>query len=281
LFNDYIINLLIGLLLCITTLCKAADNTTHVTGWNLIWQDEFDYPLTSLEKYWNFEIGYGNNGWGNNEWQEYTTENVEIIEGSLVITARSSMKPGKRDGSITSSRLTTLGKFQFEPGVRILSRIKLPWGQGIWPAFWALGSNHSSIGWPTCGEIDILEMIGGNPISNANNFTIHSTAHWNDNFDSHNYKHAQYGKHKVIENSLSDEYHIFELIYANDHLETKIDGDSIFKMDTKAGKVVKPFHNPFYLILNLAVGGNWPGSPTPETIFPQKMYIDYIRVYQR
>ena len=86
---------------------------------------------------------------------------------------------------------------------------------------------------------------------------------------------------KVIENSLSDEYHIFELIYANDHLETKIDGESIFKMDTKVGKVVKPFHNTFYLILNLAVGGNWPGNPTPETIFPQKMYIDYIRVYQR
>jgi len=263
------------------TIGRAENSKAHAPKWNLVWQDEFDYKLENLDNNWNFETGYGSNGWGNNEWQEYTKENVEIIDGILIITARSSKNPTKRDGSITSARLNTLNKFEFRPGVRIVSRIKLPWGQGIWPAFWALGTNYPSVGWPTCGEIDILEMIGGNPVSNPSNYTVHSTVHWNDNNNRKNYQHAMYGKHKKIEEPLSDDYHIFELIYSNNYLETKIDGNPIFKVDTKTGQVAKPFNNNFFFILNVAVGGNWPGDPSPDTVFPQRMYIDYIRVYEQ
>ena len=133
--------------------------------------------------------GYGDNGWGNNEWQLYTNNNAKVVDGSLIITAKKESNTiGKRNGSITSSRLTTQGKVTVGPGMRVEAKIKGPWGQGIWPAFWTIGANFPDVGWPSCGEIDILEYAGGNPLSNDKNKINFSTHHW-----SHNGSHASYG----------------------------------------------------------------------------------------
>ena len=190
-------------------------------------------------------------------------------------------KINKRDKSVTSSRLQTYQKFDFKPGTKIIARIKLPWGQGIWPAFWALGSNYSEVGWPSCGEIDILEMTGANPINHEKNYTIHSTCHWNDVNDPKNYKHAQHGKPLKLTKDFVNDYHLYEMIYQSDYIQTKVDGKEIFKINTSAGRLKEPFNKAFFLILNVAVGGHWPGNPSNETILPQKMHVDYIRAYQK
>ena len=122
-----------------------------------IWNEEFNGSSLNNDN-WNFETGYGDNGWGNNEWQLYTNNNAKVVDGSLIITAKKESNTiGKRNGSITSSRLTTQGKVTVGPGMRIEAKIKGPWGQGIWPAFWTIGANFPDVGWPSCGEIDILE----------------------------------------------------------------------------------------------------------------------------
>ena len=243
---------------------------------NCLWHDEFNGDALSLSN-WNYELGYGNNGWGNDEWQEYTNQNTEMGDGDLIISAKKeSDNLGKRDGSITSSRITTQGKFEFGPRTRIEARIKLPWGQGIWPAFWSLGANFSEVGWPACGEFDILEMVGANPLTHDNNKTVHSTNHWKHTDGNH----AMYGNSKKMDNPLSSDYNIYELIWTEEFMETKINSISFHKIDINTGSVDEPFHKPFFFILNIAVGGNWPGSPNNETQFPQKMYVDYIRVFQ-
>ena len=275
-------NLFFLLLLNLTFFsCNKPINDTYITGWKLIWQDEFNYPKENLTKNWTFEKGYGSNGWGNDEWQYYTNENAIIESGKLVITAKNNNIIGKRDSSITSSRMHTYKNFEFKPGTKIIARIKLPWGQGIWPAFWALGSNFYKIGWPSCGEIDILELTGGDPFKNKKNHTIHSTTHWNEVNDNKNYKHAQHGKHLELADSFINKYHIYELNYELNYIQTKIDGKEIFKIKTSVGKLKEPFSKAFFLILNVAVGGHWPGNPSNETIFPQKMHVDYIRAYQK
>ena len=261
--------------------CQKSKSDQEIPGWNLIWQDEFDYDTDELSENWNFEEGYGSNGWGNDEWQYYSKENTSIESGNLVITAKSEGKINKRDKSITSSRLQTYQKFDFKPGTKIIARIKLPWGQGIWPAFWALGSNYSEVGWPSCGEIDILEMTGANPINHEKNYTIHSTCHWNDVNDPKNYKHAQHGKPLKLTKDFVNNYHLYEMIYQSDYIQTKVDGKEIFKINTGVGKLKEPFNKAFFLILNVAVGGHWPGNPSNETILPQKMHVDYIRAYQK
>ena len=177
--------------------------------------------------------------------------------------------------------MQTYQKFDFKPGTKIIARIKLPWGQGIWPAFWALGSNYSEVGWPSCGEIDILEMTGASPMDHEKNYTVHSTCHWNDVNDPKNYKHAQHGKPLKLTKDFVNDYHLYEMIYQSDYIQTKVDGKEIFKINTGVGKLKEPFNKAFFLILNVAVGGHWPGNPSNETIFPQKMHVDYIRAYQK
>ena len=240
-----------------------------------IWFEEFDGP-TLNDNHWNYEEGYGNNGWGNDEWQKYVRSNTEIIDGQLVITAdTSNEKIGKRDGSILSSRITTQGKIEYGPGMRVEAKIKAPWGQGIWPAFWSIGSNFTQLCCPKCGEIDIMEFIGGNPISNIKNSTNHSILHWDET-----------GHHKSSSNSikinkpLSSEYHIYKLIWTNEYIESKLNGKRVHKVDIRPEKFNIPFRNSHFFILNIAVGGRWPGPPNNNTLFPQKMYVDYIRVYE-
>jgi len=258
--------------------CNNSENNLKEekkVGSNLLWSEEFVGDNIDLEK-WNFELGYGSNGWGNDEWQKYTKSNATIEDDNLIIIAKKNGNLGSRDGSITSSRITTQGKYEFGPGVRVEAKIKLPWGQGIWPAFWALGNDFSTIGWPACGEIDILEMVGGNPMSHVNNKTLVGTCHWGPDWNNR----ASYGNSLVLTNPLSDDYHIYELIFHNDYIEMKVDNQRINLMDIKNSSVYSYFHKKFFLIANIAVGGNWPGAPNNDTMFPQKMYIDYIRVYK-
>ena len=201
-----------------------------------IWNEEFNGSSLNLDN-WNFEIGYGDNGWGNNEWQLYTKNNAKVIDGNLIITAKNeSGSIGKRDGSITSSRLTSQGKVTVGPGMRIEAKIKGPWGQGIWPAFWTIGANFPDVGWPSCGEIDLLEYVGGNPKSHVNNRTNKSTNHW-----SHDGSHAEYGNTITLTESLSDNFNIYELIWTNDYIETKLNVKSYHVIDIKSGSVYDTF----------------------------------------
>lgn len=242
--------------------------TTPMTypNYTLVWNDEFDG--SSLSSDWNYELGTGNNGWGNNELQYYRQENVEVSEGLLKITAKEELFGGK---NYTSSRITTQGKQSFMHG-RIDIRAALPYGQGIWPALWMLGDNFSSVGWPECGEIDIMELVGG---AGTNDKTVHGTIHWDDNGS-----HASYGgSNSLSEGIYAEEFHVFSIIWDQSSIKWLRDDIQYQVADiTPAG--LSEFQESFFLIFNLAVGGNWPGSPDGSTVFPQTMAVDYVRVFQ-
>lgn len=234
---------------------------------NLFWSEEFDYTGLPDANIWNMETG--GNGWGNNELQYYTSreENASVGGGVLTITAKEEAYGGK---NYTSARITTQNKFEFKYG-KIESRIKLPYGQGIWPAFWMLGSNFNSVGWPSCGEIDIMEMIGGA----GNDNTTHSTLHW-----SNNNQHASYGEsYSLSSGILADDFHIFSLEWNEASITAYIDDIQFFVISITPAQLSE-FHEEFFFILNVAVGGNWPGAPNASTEFPQTMQVDYIRVYK-
>lgn len=243
----------------------AQDDPNYLPG--LIWSDEFDYTGYPDASKWNIETG--GNGWGNNELQYYTNSqnNVVVDDGLLTITAREEAAGGR---DYTSARITTQNKFTFKYG-RIEARIKLPFGQGLWPAFWMLGSNISSVGWPACGEIDIMEMVGGP----GNDNTTHATLHW-DNDGSH----AQYGQSYTLPSGiLADDFHVFSVEWNTQEIKGFIDDIQYYSVDITPAQLSE-FHNNFFIILNVAVGGNWPGSPDETTTFPQTMEIDYVRVFQ-
>jgi len=233
---------------------------------NLIWAEEFDYTGLPDPTWWNMETGGG--GWGNNELQYYTNtaSNAYVNNGVLTITARKEQVGGR---NYTSARITTQNKFDFKYG-RIEARIKLPYGQGIWPAFWMLGANFGQVGWPSCGEIDIMEMVGG---TNKDN-TCHSTIHWDNNGS-----HAQYGQSYTLPSGiLADNFHVFSVRWNAQSIRGYINDIKYFEADiTPAG--LNEFQKNFFIILNVAVGGNWPGSPDDSTVFPQTMEVDWVRVY--
>lgn len=234
---------------------------------SLVWSDEFDYTGLPDPSKWNMETGGG--GWGNNELQYYTnSENNAMVEnGVLTITAREE-EYGGRD--YTSARMTTQNKFDFKYG-KIEARIKLPYGQGLWPAFWMLGKNINTVGWPECGETDIMEMVGGT----GNDNTCHSTLHW-----EHNGEHAQYGDSYSLPSGIfADDFHIFSVEWDTQEIRGYMDGTRYFVADITPSQLSE-FHNNFFIILNVAVGGNWPGPPNASTTFPQTMEVDYVRVYQ-
>tara|TARA_B110000014_G_C20114154_1_gene587869 strand:- start:594 stop:1766 length:1173 start_codon:yes stop_codon:yes gene_type:complete len=234
-------------------------------GMNLVWSDEFDGSTINMNN-WTFEIGTGNWGWGNNELQYYQEDNSSIIEGNLVIEAR---RQSFESSNYTSSRLITRGKQSFKYG-RIDIRAVMPEGQGIWPALWMLGTNHFQVGWPTCGEIDIMEMIGG---GDGRDNVLRGTAHWNQG------GHVSYGQGYTNESNLSDEYHVYSIIWDEENIRWYFDDINFNTMDITP-EALSAFHNNFYFIMNVAVGGVWPGSPDNTTLFPQWMIVDYIRVFQ-
>lgn len=238
-------------------------------GMELVWADEFEG--TSLdEKYWNYETGDGcpgNCGWGNNELEYYRKENTTVKDGHLFITAKNETFNGKQ---YTSSRLTTQNKVNVKYG-RIDIRAALPKGKGIWPALWMLGKNINTVGWPKCGEIDIMEMVGGTATDNE----THGTVHW-DNSGSH----AQYGgSTKLPSGIFNDEFHVFSITWDQKFIKWYLDDKQFHVIDiSPAG--LSELQEESFLIFNVAVGGNWPGSPDANTTFPQKMIVDYVRVFK-
>jgi len=228
--------------------------------WELVWQDEFN---DSISQDWTFDIGYGQWGWGNDEWQNYTTDNAFIIDSALVIRATVDGVPGRRDGSIESAKIKTKAKFNVKYG-KIEARIKMSLGSGSWPAFWMLGSNIDLVSWPKCGEIDIMENVNGENI-------IHGTAHWDDNN-----AHDSYGC--SVENVNIEEYHLYTVIWDELSMTWQLDGETYCVLDISEEKLSE-FHENFYIILNLAMGGQWPGPPD-ITSFPSEMIVDYVRVYK-
>ncbi len=240
------------------------NDTTH-EGYNLIWSDEFNGNIINTSN-WTFETGAG--GWGNNEWQYYRQENAWLENGSLTIEAR---KEDYSGSSYTSARMITKDKESFKYG-RIDIRAILPEGQGIWPALWMLGDNISSAGWPKCGEIDIMEMVGG---SNGDN-TTHGTLHWDNNGD-YNY---EGGSNSLASGIFADKYHVFSIIWDETSINWLVDDKQFYVHDITPDHMSE-FHQKFFLIFNVAVGGNWPGYPDETTIFPQQMKVDYVRVFQK
>ena len=234
-------------------------------GMALVWSDEFDGPEINSNN-WTFEIGTGNWGWGNDELQYYQEDNSSIIDGNLVIEAR---RQTVESSNYTSSRLITRGKQSFQYG-RIDIRAVMPEGQGIWPALWMLGSNHFQGGWPACGEIDIMEMIGG---GDGRDNVLRGTAHWNQG------GHVSYGHGYTNESNLSEEYHVYSIVWDEENIRWYFDDINFNTMDITPAEL-SAFHNNFYFIMNVAVGGQWPGSPDNTTLFPQWMIVDYIRVFQ-
>jgi len=233
----------------------------------LIWSDEFEYTGLPDASNWNMETGGG--GWGNNELQYYTNteSNAKVENGILTITAREESVGGNQ---YTSARITTQNKFDFQYG-RIEARIKLPYGQGLWPAFWMLGANFGSVGWPACGEIDIMEMVGGAGREN----TVHTTLHWDNNGS-----HAEYGlSYSLSSGIFADDFHVFSVTWDSKQIKGYVDDIEYFVADITPTDL-NEFQKNFFIILNVAVGGNWPGSPDGTTTFPQTMEVDYVRVYE-
>ncbi len=234
-------------------------------GMQLLWQDEFDGDVLDQDD-WTHEVGTGSNGWGNNELQYYRPQNTTIKEGCLVITARRENYGGSE---FTSSRIITQDKVTFQYG-RVDIRAALPKGQGIWPALWMLGNNIGSVGWPSCGEIDIMEMIGGA----GREKTVHGTVHWESN------GHASYGNdHSLASGTYGDKFHVFSIEWTPTTITWYVDDVQFNVIDITPADLAE-FHQSFFLIFNVAVGGNWPGSPDASTLFPQHLIVDYVRVFQ-
>lgn len=258
----------------------SVPDPTETGNYALIWFDEFDQRSTTPDpNKWNYDTGYGTNGWGNDEWQLYTTsqDNVKVEDGNLVITAKWDnvnfpAGPGKRNGSVTSGRINTKDKFAFKYG-KAQARIKIPTTMGMWPAFWMLGQNHDSVGWPQCGEIDIMEA---SPLYH-NNRTSMFTMHWHD-ADAGG--HASYETTTQLSQPLSDDYHTYEVVWDEQRVVGKIDDITYFVKVIDPG-TMDEFLREFFLVLNVAVGGNLGGTPDGTTNWPQSMYVDWVKVYQK
>jgi beta-glucanase (GH16 family) len=245
----------------------------------LTWSDEFEVPDgTPLDpSKWAQEPG--GDGGGNHELQFYTQggRNVAIRDGKLVITAEEDLAMANRcwygPCRYTSARLNTYGTFRQQYG-RFEARIKLPTGQGLWPTFWLLGQNSEEVGWPRCGEIDIMEALGQQGA--LNHSTIHGPSeHADEWFVS--------GTYRLPAGSLADDFHIYAVEWDASGFQFFVD-DTLFETQTRAAKPDDggwPFDQPFYIMLNVAVGGDFPGSPDATTVFPQEMLVDWVRVYQK
>lgn len=245
----------------------------------LVWSDEFNGSAGSAvdSTKWSFDIGGA--GWGNNELEYYTnsTRNASMDgAGNLVITAIKELLPQKNrcwygQCQYSSARIKSKGKFEQAYG-RFEARLKIPYGQGLWPAFWMLGNNIDSVSWPTCGEIDIMENIGREPS------IVHGTIH-GPGYSGANGIGAAYN---LAAGAFSDDFHIYAVEWNTSSIRWYVDGN-LYQTRTPADLPTGAawvFDHPFFMILNVAVGGSWPGNPDATTVFPQRMFVDYVRVYQ-
>ena len=250
------------------------DNNGYTTPlsypeYTLAWSDEFSVTNLDLTT-WNQEIGNGSGGWGNNELEYYTNnlKNTFISNGNLIIEAR---KESMNGFNYSSGRMTTQNKKNFKFG-RIDIRAKLPVSKGLWPALWMLGANISSVGWPACGEIDIMELIGTYP------GRVTGTFHWKNSGGTNSNKGANYN---LSSGDFSQQFHVFSIVWQKDVIKWYVD-DQLYVTNTLAdvGTANYPFNADQFFIFNVAVGGNWPGPPDAATKFPQRMFVDYVRVFQ-
>jgi len=253
--------------------CQDDENSIIKRNWQLVWEDDFNGNASQSPdaSKWNYDIGVGpgNDGWGNSELQYYTDQpqNVSLDgAGNLAITARSESFGGR---GFTSARIKTKGLFEQAYG-RFEARMKMPWGPGIWPAFWMLGSNIDEVSWPQCGEIDIMEYRGQQP--NLIYGTLHGPGYSGG---------ASITKGYGFENDRFDkDFHLFAVEWGVDYIDFFVDETLYQRLtpDDVPGEWV--FDQPFFMILNIAVGGNYVGFPTPQTPFPQTMLVDYVKVYK-
>lgn len=262
-------SLLIVLPIFVISSCSTDEKQTVTTFNKLVMADEFDSNGAPDSAIWDYNIGTGNNGWGNNELQYYTDrpENVTVQNGILIITAQ---KESYQGASYTSARLLTKGKFEQAYG-RFEARIRVPYGQGMWPAFWLLGANSDSVSWPQCGEIDIMEFRGQEPSKMLG--TVHGPGYSGGNAISKSYS--------LLDDRFDTNFHIYGIEWGPKYINFYVD-DVLYNQITPndvTGEWV--FDHPFYIIINLAVGGNFVGTPNSETVFPQSMLIDYVRVYKQ
>jgi beta-glucanase (GH16 family) len=245
------------------------------TQWNIVWNDEFS-GLSINTNNWLFETNGG--GGGNNELEYYTgrTNNARIVNGQLIIEAD---KENYHGSSYTSARMKTQGKWSWTYG-RIEARIKIPRGQGIWPAFWTLGTNINSVGWPTCGEIDIMENIGKTSEQNL----VHGTIHGPQSGGDYNGGAGVTSSYSLPGGAaLADDFHIYSVEWTHNQIKWFLDAHQYFTATAAGlpGGATWVFTQPQFILLNVAVGGNWPGNPDGTTVFPQQMLVDYVRVYEQ
>jgi len=232
----------------------------------LVWSDEFNGTSISTAN-WGFDLG--NSGFGNNELENYTSrpENARVQNGMLIIEARRESLGGSQ---YTSARMKTQGKQSFGINTWVEARINAPEGQGIWPAFWMLGNSISTVGWPSCGEIDIMEIQGQNPFKNF------GTIHWADA----NGQHVSFGGIYNSSTSLTAGFHTFAISRTGSSIKWYVDRIQYAEANISGGiNSTSEFQGPFFILLNVAVGGNFVGSPDGTTVFPQQMQVDWVRVW--
>jgi beta-glucanase (GH16 family) len=232
-----------------------------VSAQKIVWSDEFNYSGLPDSSKWGNEVGSVRN----NELQYYTdrdTNNQLVRNGYLELVAR---RDSSKGFAYTSASINTKGKFSFTYG-RMEARMKLPYGQGLWPAFWTLGANIDQVGWPSCGEIDVMEHINSED-------KIYGTVHWRKKSNKRS------GSSFNLDTA---EFHVYALEWTNSHISWFVDDVLFHQLKIRNGrKKTSELHLPQYLLLNLAVGGNWPGSPGINTVFPATVYVDYVRVYEK
>ena len=271
-------------LFCLTTIiaftnCETDETQDVVQFTNLVMAEEFDVDGAPDPTFWTYDLGDGSGtaagpGWGNNELQTYTSnpENIKVENGVLVITALE-----ESPNNYTSARLVSRGLFDQQYG-RFEARIRLPFGKGIWPAFWLLGNDCDENPWPRCGEIDIMEYLGDEPTN------VFGTIHGPLNVEgTPNYIISK--DYEIMNDRFDNDFHIFGVNWGPDFINFYVDGDLYHSITPETiveetfGLGDWVFNRPFYILLNVAVGGNLPGPPNEDTIFPQRMYVDYVRVY--
>lgn len=242
-------------------------------NWQLVWSDDFNGAAGVLPDAakWKFDIGVGpnNDGWGNAELQYYTNRpsNASLDgKGNLAITAKKELYSGS---GFTSARLKSSGLLEQSYG-RFEARIKTPWGPGIWPAFWLLGADVNTKGWPQCGEIDIMELRGQKP--NIINGTVHGPGYSGAASITKSYA--------FVNNRFDADYHLFAVEWGPDFVDFFVDEILYQRITPENVKGTWVFDHPFFIIMNVAVGGNYLGFPTDQTPFPQSMLIDYVKVYK-
>ncbi|TBN04027.1 glycoside hydrolase family 16 protein [Hyunsoonleella flava] len=277
--NNKISTRLVGSILCGAVVFLIAscdpDETQKVTNFNtIVLAEEFDEDGAPNPAIWTYDIGRGDNGWGNNELQYYTDrpENVIVEDGMLKITA---IKEDFEGAGYTSARLLTQGLFEQKYG-RFETRMKLPFGKGMWPAFWLLGANIDDVNWPFCGEIDVMENAGSKPtkVSGA----VHGPGYSGGN--------PILKEYEFEETRVDTEFHIYGIEWGPQYINYYVDDALYFQITPESleEEEVQEFNwvfdnGPFFMLINLAVGGNFDGNPNEDTVFPQTMYVDYVRVY--